>query len=132
MATASEAPASAVPHGGAAERMPRAGRIIRFLAAVNVATVAASLVSYSLGWQYGMLLFPQASVFFPAAWTGPVVSGVLWFVAVAIAAATAAFGALRSPAGHRGYGAFRAITICGAVVAGIILVLVLGSSFVVL
>lgn len=84
------------------------------------------------GWQYGTWLFPQAAVFFPSAWAEIVPRGAIWFVFAAISVLAAGVGARGAPAGHRGYGVFRSLTICGAVIAVVLIVLVVGASFITL
>lgn len=118
--------------GDAPPRMPRAAVVIRALAVFNLVTVVVSVVAFATGWQYGTWLFPQAAVFFPSAWAEIVPRGAIWFVFAAIAALAAGVGALRAPAGHRGYGVFRSLTICGAVIAVVLIVLVVGASFITL
>ena len=69
-----------------------------------------SVVAFATGWQYGTWLFPQAAVFFPSAWAEIVPRGAVWFLFAGIAAIAAGVGALRAPAGHRGYAVFRSLT----------------------
>lgn len=118
--------------GDAPLRMPRGVVLIRALAVFNLVTVVMSVVAFATGWQYGTWLFPQAAVFFPSAWAEIVPRGAVWFLFAGIAAIAAGVGALRAPAGHRGYAVFRSLTMCGAVVAVALLALVVAASFVTL
>lgn len=127
------APASALPaEGDAPVHMPRGAVLIRALAIVNLLTVVTSVVAFSTGWQYGTWLFPQAAVFFPSAWAEIVPRGAVWFLFAGIGALAAGVGALRAPAGQRGSAVFRSLTICGAVIAAVQIVLVVAASFVTL
>lgn len=118
--------------GGAPLRMPRGAVLIRALAIVNLLTIVMSVVAFATGWQYGTWLFPQAAVFFPSAWAEIVPRGAVWLVFAGIAAIVAGVGALRAPAGHRGYAVFRSLTIFGAVVAVVMAALVVAASFITL
>lgn len=103
--------------GGTGRPTPAITPLIRWLAAFNVLTVILSVIGFATNLGLLSLVFPQAAVFFPRAWDDYLGRAGIWFFVMGIAALTALIGALRAPRGHRGVGAFRAVTVCGAIVA---------------
>lgn len=119
MSTVDDAHAVVTPadSNGAGRPAPAITPLIRWLAAFNVLTVILSVIGFATNLGLLSLLFPQAAVFFPRAWDDYLGRAGIWFFVMGIAALTALIGALRAPRGHRGVGAFRAVTVCGAIVA---------------
>ena len=113
-------------------RIPRITPFIRVLVGFNVATIVASVIGYAANLNLLSFMFPQAAVFFPGAWALNSYYGTIgiWFFVMAIAFFVAGVAVLAAPAGHRGIGAFRAVTICGFVVACIVLAITGGLSLI--
>jgi hypothetical protein len=107
---------------------PAVGRGIKVLAWINVATVLLSVIAFAAELDILTLLFPQVAVFFPVAWELNSYYGQvgLWFIFMGVAALVAGIAALVTPRGYRRVRVFRALTICGFVVA-CIPVVVLGG-----
>lgn len=116
-ASASGAPGHAQQRPARARRVPTVTPLILALAAFNVLTVVLSVVGFTADLGLLSLLFPQASVFFPSAWDDYLGRAGIWFFFMAVGVLTTAIGAIAAPRGHRRAGAFRAMTICGAIVA---------------
>lgn len=107
---------------------PGVGRGITVLAWINVSTVLLSVIAFAAELDILTLLFPQAAVFFPWAWSYNNYFGQvgLWFIFIGVAALVAGIAALVTPKGYRRVRVFRALTICGFVVACIPLVVIGG------
>ncbi|MDJ1115057.1 hypothetical protein [Microbacterium dauci] len=118
------------PEEPTADIRPGVGRGIKVLAWINVATVLVSVISFAAELDVLTLLFPQAAVFFPMAWEWNDFYGQvgLWFTFIGVAALVAGITALVTPRGYRRVRVFRAVTICGFVVACIPIVVLGGLT----